>query len=99
MLGQARAWIGQLMPAVGSVGAQARAELLWAATVTAIQAGDGAAALAASQRLGPLLPDIGDPYLHAVSQLAMAWAAAVAGDFDGALRQASAALQKLRSRC
>jgi hypothetical protein len=98
MLGQARAWIGQLLPAVGSLGPQARAELLWVAAVTAIQAGDGAAALAASQRLGPLLPEIDDPYLHAVSQLAMAWAGANAGDFDGALRQASASLQELRSQ-
>ena len=33
-----------------------------------------------------------------MSQLAMAWAAALAGDFDGALRQASASLQELRSQ-
>jgi predicted ATPase len=98
MLGQARAWIGQLVPAAGSLDPQARAELLWAAAVTATQAGDGAAALAASQQLEPLLAEIDDPYLHAVSQLAMSWAAAIAGDFDGALRQASVSLQELRSQ-
>jgi hypothetical protein len=47
ILGPAQAWIGQLLPAAGSLDPQARAELLWAATVTANQAGDGAAALAA----------------------------------------------------
>ena len=57
ILGQARAWIGQLLPAAGSLDPQARAELLWAAAVTANQAGDGAAALAASQQLEPLLAE------------------------------------------
>jgi predicted ATPase len=98
VLGQARAWIGQLLPAAGSLDPQARAELLWAAAVTANQAGDGAAALAASQQLAPLLPEIRDPYLHAVSQLAMSWAATISGDLDSATRQASAALEELRSQ-
>jgi predicted ATPase len=98
VLGQARAWIGQLLPAAGSLDPQARAELLWAAAVTANQAGGGAAALAASQQLAPLLPEIRDPYLHAVSQLAMSWAAAISGDIDSAFRQASAALEELRDQ-
>ena len=74
------------------------AELLWAAAVTANQAGDGAAALAARERLGPLLAEIHDPYLRAVSQLAMAWTSTIAGDFDGAIRQASVALEELRGQ-
>jgi predicted ATPase len=98
VLGQARAWISQLLPSAGSLDPQARAELLWAAAVTANQAGDGASALAASQQLGPLLPTIGDPYLHAVSQLAMAWAATIARDSDGALRLTSASLDELRGQ-
>jgi predicted ATPase len=98
VLGQARAWIGQLLPSADSLDPQARAELLWAAAVTANQAGDGAAALAASQQLGPLLPKIGDPYLHAVSQLAMAWAATIARDSDGALRLTSVSLDELRGQ-
>jgi hypothetical protein len=98
VLGQARAWIGQLLPAAGSLDPQARAELLWAAAVTANQAGGGAAALAASQQLGPLLPEIRDPYLHAVSELAMSWAATISGDLDSATRLASAALEELRSQ-
>ncbi|HEY6313048.1 MAG TPA: hypothetical protein VIY52_19900 [Streptosporangiaceae bacterium] len=97
-MGQARAWIGQLLPAAGSLDPQARAELLWAAAVTANQAGDGAAALAASQQLEPLLAEIHDPYLHAVSQLAMSWAATISGDLNSAIRQASASLEELRDQ-
>jgi predicted ATPase len=95
---QAGAWISQLLPAADSLDPQARAELLWAAAVTANMAGDSAAALAASQRLGPLLAEIRDPYLHAVSQLAMAWASTISGDSDGAFRRASASLEELRSQ-
>jgi predicted ATPase len=98
MLGQARAWIGQLLPAAGSLDPQARAELLWPAAATANQAGDGTAALAASQQLGPLLAEIDDPYLHAVSLLAMAWAATISRDADGAFRQVYASLEELRSQ-
>ncbi|HEV2932870.1 MAG TPA: DUF4062 domain-containing protein, partial [Streptosporangiaceae bacterium] len=98
ILGQARAWIGQLLPAVGALDPQAGAELLWAAAVTANQAGDGAAALAASERLGALLGQIHDPYLHAVSQLAMAWASTIVGDSGGAIRQASVSLEELRGQ-
>jgi predicted ATPase len=98
ILGQARAWIGQLLPAAGSLDPQARAELLWAAAATANQAGDGTAALAASQQLGALLAEIDDPYLRAVSQLAMSWASTIEGDYDGAFRQASVSLEELRGQ-
>jgi predicted ATPase len=98
ILDQARAWIGQLLPAADSLDPPARAELLWAAAVTANQAGDGAAALAASQLLEPLLAEIRDPYLHAVSQLAMSWAATISGDIDGAFRLGSASLEELRDQ-
>ena len=76
------------LPAVGTLDPQARAELAWAAAVLAVDAGDDAAALAARQRLAPLLAGISDPLLHAVAQLAMAWTLPIAGDFDGALREA-----------
>jgi MalT-like TPR region len=98
ILGQARAWIGQLLPAAGSLDPSARAELLWAAAATANQAGDGTVALAASQQLGPLLAEIDDPYLHAVALLAMSWAATIVRDSDGAFRQVSASLEELRSQ-
>ena len=41
---------------------------------------------------------IDDPFLHAVSQLAISWATPITGDFDSALRAASAALEELRSQ-
>jgi hypothetical protein len=56
------------------------------------------AALATSQRLAALLAGIQDPYLHAVSQLAMAGIAAVVGDLDGALRGELVSLEELRGR-
>src|SRR5215472_3461789 len=77
---------------------QAQAELLWTAAVTANQVGDRAAALAASQRLAPLLARIDDPYLQAVSGVALGWASMIAGDSDGAIRQVSASLEKLRGQ-
>ncbi len=96
--GEARAWVDQLLPAAGSLDPQARAELEWAAAVTANELGDDAAALAARQRLEPLLATIEDPFLRAVSQLAMAWISPITGDFEGALREASASLEKLHGQ-
>src|SRR6516162_4531236 len=55
-------------------------------------------ALAARQRLAPLLPGIQDPFLHAVAQLAMAWTLPVDGDYGGALREAAASLEELRGQ-
>ena len=64
--------------------------------MTANQAGDGPAALAASQRLELLVPQIDDPYLRAVSRLAMSWASMIVSDHDSAFRHASVALKELR---
>jgi predicted ATPase len=97
-LGEAHAWVEQLLPGDDSLDPQARAELLWTAAVTAVEVGDDAAVLAARQRLGPLLARIDDPYLRAVSQLATAWTSPIIGDFDGALREASASLEQLRDQ-
>ncbi|HYY19541.1 MAG TPA: tetratricopeptide repeat protein, partial [Streptosporangiaceae bacterium] len=54
--------------------------------------------LAARQRLAPLLAGIGDPFLHALCQGAMAWTLAITGDFDGALREAAVSLEELRGQ-
>jgi predicted ATPase len=96
-LGEARSWAGQLLP-TGSFDLQARAELAWTAAATGAEVGDDEVALAASERLAPLLDQIGDPYLRAVSQLVMAWTSGIGGDFDGALRGALASLEQLRSQ-
>ncbi len=60
---EARPWVDQLLPAA-SFDVQARAELEWTATVIANEMGDDAAALAACQRLAPLLEAIQDPFLR-----------------------------------
>ena len=55
---EAWSWVEQLLPAAGTLDPQARAELAWAAAVLAVDVGDDAAALAARQRLAPLLAGI-----------------------------------------
>jgi predicted ATPase len=95
---EARPWIEELRPALGSLDAQGQAELLWTAAVLAGDMGDDPAALAARQSLGPLLDEIADPFLHALIHLALAWTAPIAGDLDGALREASASLAELSSQ-
>jgi len=95
---EARTWIGQLLPTTAALAPQARVELLWTATVMAVEVGDDTTALAASQQLAALQEVIDDPFLHAVSQLAMAWAAPITGDSGSAFRAASAALDELRSK-
>jgi predicted ATPase len=97
-MGEARPWVEQLLPGADSLEPQARAELLWTAAVTAEEVGDDEAALAATRRLAPLLEGIDDPYLRAVSQLAIAWALPIADDFEGALRQALDSLQRIRTQ-
>ena len=97
-LGEARAWVDQLLPATDALDPQARAELAWTALVTEDEVGDDQAVLAGRQHLGPLLAGIDDPLLQAVSKLAMAWTAPVVGDLDGALRGALASLEQLRGQ-
>jgi predicted ATPase len=98
-LGEARTWIDQLLPTADSWEPHAQAELLWTAAVTALEVvGDDQATLAISQRLESLLAEIRDPYLHVVSQLAMAGISAVVGDFEGALRGELASLEELRGQ-
>jgi ATP/maltotriose-dependent transcriptional regulator MalT len=99
-LGEARRWIDQLPPAVDSWEPQAQAELLWTEAVTAVEVvgEDQATLAAASQRLESLLPQIRDPYLHAVSQAVMSGISGVLGDLDGALRTELACLEELRGQ-
>jgi hypothetical protein len=86
-----------LLPSADSLDPQARAELLWTVTVTAREVGDDTMALSARQGLAPLLEGIADPYLHAASQLAMAWTSPIVDDLDSALREASASLEEFQT--
>ena len=97
-LGEARAWVEQLLPAAGSLDPVARAELLWTAAATGVEVGDDQMALTARERLAPLLDGIGDSFLHAACQLVMAWAAEIVADFDDALQGASVSLEQLRGQ-
>jgi predicted ATPase len=95
---EGRAWVQQLVPAAATLDPQAGAELALAEAVTSFGTGDDAAALAARQRLLPLLAWITDPFLHALFHLDMAWTLPITGDFDGALREAAVALEELRGQ-
>ena len=95
---EVQSWVQQLLPAVGTLDPQARAELAWAAAVMDVAVGDDAAALADRRRLAPLLAGIGDPFLHAVSQLALGWTLPLTGDLAGALREVTVALDELRGQ-
>jgi predicted ATPase len=92
---EAWSWAQQLLPAAGTLNAQAQAELAWVAAVLAVDVGDDAEALAGRQHLAPLFPGMSDPFLHAIAHLAMAWSLPIAGDFAGALREAAASLAEL----
>jgi predicted ATPase len=95
LMREGRSWVEQLLPAAGTLDPQARAELAWAAAVIDVAVGDDAAALADRQRLAPLLAQIQDPFLHAASQLALAWTLPITGDLAGALREVMVALGEL----
>ncbi len=92
---QARAWLGQVIPADGPLDLRARAELTWAAAAISVFTSDDITALAACERLEPLIAATEDPFLHALSQLAMGWRLPNAGDLDGAAREVAGALEKL----
>jgi tetratricopeptide (TPR) repeat protein len=98
IMGEARSWVEQLLPAADSLNPKAQAELLSTAAVIALEASDDAAALAIRQRLAPLLDGIDDPYLQAVSYLVNSWTSFVVNDFDRAVREASVSLEKLRGQ-
>jgi predicted ATPase len=96
--GQASSWVAQFRHAAGPLDVQARAELALVEAVIAVHTGDDTAALAARQRLAPLLAGIQDPFLRAACQLAMAWSLPIAGDLDRSLREAALSLEELRGQ-
>jgi tetratricopeptide (TPR) repeat protein len=97
-MAEARPWVEQLLPAAASLDTQPRTELMWTALVTALDVGDDAAALAARERLVPLLEWIEDPFLRALCQLAMAWSSPLAGESGGFLQEVSVSLAQLRGQ-
>jgi predicted ATPase len=97
-LGEARSWVGQMLPTVRSLGLRDRVELAWTAAATGVEVGDDQAALAAREHLAPLLDEIEDPYLRAVVQLVLAWTLGITDDYDGALQGALVALEQVHGQ-
>jgi predicted ATPase len=97
-IGDGRSWVAQLLPAAESLDHQSQADLQWTALVSALEVGDDSTALAARQRLEPLLAEINDRFLTAIGQLAIAWSSPITGDFNGALKAASSSLGTLRGQ-
>jgi predicted ATPase/DNA-binding SARP family transcriptional activator len=95
---QARSWTRQLMSEADTLGMPDRAELTWAAAAIALWTGDDATALAACQLLEPLMAEIQDPFLHALSQLAVAWSMPIAGDLEEGLRRMLISLEEFRGQ-
>ena len=95
---EARSWADQLLPTADSSTSRPGPNWSGRRAATAVEVGDDAAALAARERLAPLLDGIEDPYLRAVSQLVMAWTSGIVGDFDGALQEALVCLEQLRGQ-
>src|SRR5262249_52511700 len=94
---EAWSWVEPLLPPAGGGRARgAGAGGRGGAAEPGVDRGDDTAALAARQRLAPLLAGISDPFLHAASQLALAWTLPIAGDLDRALREVTVCLEELR---
>jgi predicted ATPase len=93
---EARPWAEQLLPTAATLDPQARTELAWVAAVLAVDTGDDPGAVAARERLAPLLPGIDDPLLGAICQLAMGWTLPIVNDLEGALREVAASVEELR---
>jgi predicted ATPase len=97
-LGEARSWVGQMLPTARSLDLRARVELAWTAAATGVEVGDDEAALEAREHLAPLLDGIGDPYLRAVVQLVLAWTLGITDDYDGALQETLVSLEQLHGQ-
>ena len=97
-MGDRRVLLRELLPDADSLDPHSRAELAWAALLSALDVGDDRKALAYGQQLRQLLDEIDDPYLEAVSHLALAWTAPLVGDREEALQEALIAVGQLRSQ-
>ena len=101
---QVRPWIDELMRVTDTFEPAVQADLLWTAMVLADNVGDDEGALAAYRRVKSLMEHIDDSYLRAMSHLAAAWTAPIAGDVDGvdamdlALQQALTSLDMFRDQ-
>jgi hypothetical protein len=96
LMEEAQSLIDQLLPGADSLDPQAQAELLSSAEVIALETSNAASAKETRDQLVPLLDKLADPYLQAVSELLNSWTSALSNDFDRALREAAASLERFR---
>jgi predicted ATPase len=97
-LAEGREWIRELLARADALDDRAQPELLLISAVTAAEVGDDEGAQVAVDGIERIEGRIGDPYLESVAQLALSWSLPSSGDFDGALRAASTALDGFRQR-
>ncbi|MCL3819354.1 ATP-binding protein [Aeromicrobium wangtongii] len=97
IIGEARSWVAELLPTIDELPIADRVSVLAASLVSALEAGDAEAARAASAELAPLLDEVGDSYLEALSHLLMSWVSVLVRDWDAAGAAVTTALGKLRS--
>jgi predicted ATPase len=81
-LGEARPWIQRVESSADSLSPRARVELFWTAVAAAVDVGDDEWAVAASQRLAPLIADIDDPFLRAISRALLGNVAVLQGRLE-----------------
>jgi hypothetical protein len=93
---EGRQWIDRLRLRSDELADAERAELLFNATVTAVEVGDDDSALAAVEAIRHWDGQIEDPTLESALQLAISWTLPILDDFDGALQAATTALAGLR---
>ena len=93
-----RAWIQELLLRADALENRAQAELLLIAAATALEIGDDDSAQAAVEGTERLQGRTDDPYIKSVARLAVSWILPIADDYDGALKAASTALDRLRQQ-
>jgi predicted ATPase len=93
---EAREWVGQLRAQARHLTVQGQAELSWVTVAAANDVGDDQAALGECRRLAADIVAVADPFLRAISRLAIGWTVAITGDLEQALTDASASLTELR---
>ena len=94
--GETFAWVSDLLNGHSPLSPLSTVELLVVTAMSGSEAGDDDVALAAADQLGPLIDGIEDPFLQALSRLAIAWTAPIRGDLSRAAQAASACLDQLR---
>jgi hypothetical protein len=91
---EGREWMDRLRRRVDEVDREE--EVLFTAAVTAVEVGDDDSALAAVEAIRRIDGPIEDPALAGALQLAISWTVPILDDFEGALQDATDALDGLR---